>query len=215
MLTINQDKELFSQFAIKHKGINSFYFGDESEADTNVKIVYPFLNVILQNSTLSKGIVTRNYLCIVSDLVNEDLSNIDHVISDTEQICFDLPNYLRAVSNSGLIGAFKVNDTVTLTDFTERNDDDVSGHFFDLSISSPQGANSCNLPIEAGNILTNNYIYVGGTTVPSGTFLVEIKDQDGNILQTFNTSGTYTVEVLQQIIDTITNNTSTIIDPIN
>jgi hypothetical protein len=208
MLTINQDKELFSQFAIKHKGINSFYFGDESEADTNVEIIYPFFNVILQNSTLSKGIVTRNYLCIVSDLVNKDVSNIDHVISDTEQICFDLPNYLRAVSNSGLIGAFKVNDSVTLTDFTERNDDDVSGHFFDLTISSPQGANSCNLPIEAGNILTNNYIYVGGTM--ANGFTVEIKDQNGNVIQTFNTSGEYVVTVLTGIQQVIGNTSTTI-----
>jgi hypothetical protein len=208
MLTINQDKELFSQFAIKHKGVNSFYFGDESEADTNVEIIYPFFNVILQNSTLSKGIVTRNYLCIVSDLVNKDVSNINHVISDTEQICFDLPNYLRAVSNSGLIGAFKVNDSVTLTDFTERNDDDVSGHFFDLTISSPQGTNSCNLPIEAGNILTNNYIYVGGTM--ANGFVVEIKDQDGNVLQTFNTSGEYVVTVLTGIQQVIGNTSTTI-----
>jgi hypothetical protein len=48
----------------------------------------------------------------------------------------------------------------------------------------------------------------------SGNFLVEIKDQDGNVIQTFNTSGVYTVEVLQQIFDTITANTATIIDPI-
>ena len=39
MLTLNQDIELLSQFAIKHKGINSFYFGNEAEADTNVQIV--------------------------------------------------------------------------------------------------------------------------------------------------------------------------------
>jgi NTP pyrophosphatase (non-canonical NTP hydrolase) len=41
-----------------------------------------------------------------------------------------------------------------------------------------------------------------------------IKDQSGNTLQTFTTSGTYTVEVLQEIIDTINSNTATIIDPI-
>lgn len=51
--------------------------------------------------------------------------------------------------------------------------------------------------------------------VPQPTaFEVIIKDQDGNILKTFTSSGEYTVEVLQQIIDTITNNTSTVIDPI-
>ena len=64
-------------------------------------------------------------------------------------------------------------------------------------------------------IIPNNYIYVGGYINQSvGSFQVDIKDQNGNTLQTFTTSGTYTVEVLQQIIDTINSNTATVIDPI-
>ena len=128
---------------------------------------------------------------------------------------YDVPNYLRQVSNSKLLGPFKSDMNISLTDFTERNDDDVSGHFFDLTISSAMGNDGCNLPIDSGNILDNNYIYVGGTINQIvGNFEVLIKDQSGNTLQTFTTSGTYTVEVLQQIIDTINSNTATVIDPI-
>lgn len=215
MITLNQDIELFKNFALKHKGINSFYFGDESEADTNVEIVYPFMNVILQGSSVTDNVVSRKYMIVISDLVNKDISNINQVLSDTERICYDVPNYLRQVSNSKLLGAFKSDMNISLTDFTERNDDDVSGHFFDLTISSAMGNDGCNLPIDSGNILDNNYIYVGGNINQNvGTFQVDIKDQNGNTLQTFTTSGTYTVEVLQQIIDTINSNTATIIDPI-
>ena len=215
MITLNQDIELFKNFALKHKGINSFYFGDESEADTNVEIVYPFMNVILQGSSVTDNVVSRKYMIVISDLVNKDISNINQVLSDTERICYDVPNYLRQVSNSKLLGAFKSDMNISLTDFTERNDDDVSGHFFDLTISSAMGNDGCNLPIDSGNILDNNYIYVGGTINQNvGTFQVDIKDQNGNTLQTFTTSGTYTVEVLQQIIDTINSNTATVIDPI-
>ena len=215
MITLNQDIELFKNFALKHKGINSFYFGDESEADTNVEIVYPFMNVILQGSSVTDNVVSRKYMIVISDLVNKDISNINQVLSDTERICYDVPNYLRQVSNSKLLGPFKSDMNISLTDFTERNDDDVSGHYFDLTISSAIGNDSCNLPINSGNILDNNYIYVGGTINQIvGNFQVDIKDQSGNTLQTFTTSGTYTVEVLQQIIDTINSNTATIIDPI-
>lgn len=214
MITLNQDIELFKNFALKHKGINSFYFGDESEADTNVEIVYPFMNVILQGSSTTANVVSRKYMIVISDLVNKDISNINQVLSDIERICYDVPNYLRQVSNSNLLGAFKSDINISLTDFTERNDDDVSGHFFDLTISSAMGNDGCNLPISSGNILDNNYIYVGGLIAPTSNFIVEIKDQNGNTLQTFNTSGTYTVEVLQSIIDTITSNTSTIIQPL-
>ena len=215
MITLNQDIELFKNFALKHKGINSFYFGDESEADTNVEIVYPFMNVILQGSSITEGVVSRKYMIVISDLVNKDISNVNQVLSDTERLCYDVPNYLRQVSNSKLLGPFKFDANISLTDFTERNDDDVSGHFFDLTISSAIGNDSCNLPINSGNILDNNYIYVGGTINQIvGNFQVLIQDQNGNTLQTFTTSGTYTVEVLQQIIDTINSNTATIIDPI-
>lgn len=212
MLTLNQDIELLSQFAVKHKAINSFYFGNEAEADTSLNIVYPFMNAILQNQSSLNGVISRTYLIIISDLVQTDKSNLNHVLSDTERICWDIPLYMRQVSNSGLVGAFRVNPNITVTPDDSRNDDNVASSYFDLTISSPIGNDACNLPINAGNILDNNYIYVGGSM--SGNFLVEIKDQDGNVLQTFNTSGIYTVEILQQIFDTITANTATIIDPI-
>lgn len=215
MITLNQDIELFKNFALKHKGINSFYFGDESEADTNVEIVYPFMNVILQGSSVTDNVVSRKYMIVISDLVNKDISNINQVLSDNERLCYDVPSYLRQVRNSGYLGAFKFDANISLTDFTERNDDDVSGHYFDLTISSAVGNDGCNLPINSGNILDNNYIYVGGTINQIvGNFQVLIQDQNGNTLQTFTTSGTYTVEVLQQIIDTINSNTATVIDPI-
>ena len=212
MLTLNQDIELLNQFAIKHKSINSFYFGNESEADTEVNIVYPFMNAILQNQSMVNGLITRTYLIIISDLVQKDLSNLNHVLSDTERICWDLPLYMRQVSNSGLIGSFKVDMNVNVTHDVARNDDDVASNYFDLTITSPIGNDSCNLPINSGNILTNNYIYVGGTM--TGNFTVEIKDQDGNVIQTFNTSGEYVVTVLSGIKDTITSNVTTITDDI-
>lgn len=214
MLTINQDIELFKNFALKHEGINSFYYGDEWETDTTIDIVYPLMNAILQGTKLENGMVTRNYLIILSDLVNVDKSNEFNVLSDLELVCFDLPNYLLSVSKSGYLGAFKVNENINLTDFSERNSDMVSGHFFDLSISSHIGNYSCNLPITGGNILDKNYIYVGGSQPQLGDFLVEIKDQDGNIIQSFSTSGQYIVTVLSGIKDTLTNNVTTILDNI-
>jgi len=48
----------------------------------------------------------------------------------------------------------------------------------------------------------------------AGGFVVEIKDQDGNVIQTFNTSGEYVITVLSGIKDTITSNVTTITDDI-
>lgn len=209
MLTLNQEIEVFKNFALKHLGVNSFYFGDEWETDSSITPVYPMFNAILQNVNYNKGQVSRTFLCVFSDLVNKDESNENHVLSDIEQICFDLPNYLRAVSNSGLLGTFRVSDDITLTDFTERNDDEVSGFFFEITLISNIGNNSCNLPINSGNVLDNNYLYVGGT-VNAGNFEVLIKDQDGNTIQTFTTSGQYVVTILSGIQQVIGNTSTTV-----
>lgn len=214
MLALNQDIELLSQFAVKHKAINSFYFGNEAEADTDVEIVYPFMNAIIQNQSIENGVISRTYLIIISDLVQKDKSNLNHVLSDTERICWDVPLYMRQVSNSGLVGSFKVDMNINVTSDTSRNDDDVASSYFDLTISTPIGNDSCILPINAGNILDANYIYVGGNLSPVGNFTVQIKDQEGNVIQTFNTSGQYIVTVLSGIKDTITSNITTITDDI-
>jgi hypothetical protein len=90
----------------------------------------------------------------------------------------------------------------------------VTGWFFDLSIKTFIGNYSCNLPINNGNIFDDNYIYIGGGTTSCGSFKVEIKDQDGNVIQTFNTNGEYVVTILSGIKDTITSNVTTVIDDI-
>jgi hypothetical protein len=203
MITLNQDIEILKNFALKHKGINTFYFGDEWEVGASNPIVYPLMNAILQSSVSVKGVISRKYLIVISDLVNKDESNENQVLSDTEQICYDLPMYLRSVANSGLLSTFKVVEDISLTDFTERNDDEVSGHFFEITLSSHIGNASCNLPIAAGGILDGNYIYLGGSTASTSCLPVVIYDQEGNILQTFTNGGTYIVTVLdglQQII---------------
>lgn len=55
-----------------------------------------------------------------------------------------------------------------------------------------------------------DFIYIPCSTQKCDTFVVEIKDQDGNVLQTFNTSGEYMVTVLSGIQQVIGNTTTTI-----
>jgi hypothetical protein len=215
MLTLNQTIEILKNFTSKSKILNNFYFGDKWEVGASNEIQYPLLWCSILDSSVTNNVVSYRFQIDISDKVNLDETNETHVLSDCHQVALDLLNYLEQISDNEDIG-ITVSKDATMTDYTENRDDMVSGWFFEITISSHIFNNSCNLPINAGNIFDGNYIYVGGTT--SGTtcaFQVDIKDQDGNILQSFTTSGTYTVEVLQQIIDTITNNTATIIDPIN
>ncbi len=214
MLTLNQTIEILKNFSSKHKSLNSFYFGDKWEVGASSPIQYPLLWCSLTSSSITNNVIERKFVIDISDKVNLDESNETHVLSDCEMIAYDLLNYLEQISDTGEIG-IKIQPNTSLTDYTEDRDDMVSGWFFEVSISSHIGNYSCGLPINTGNIFDNNYIYIDGQyNVQCGDFEVLIKDQNGNTIQTFTTSGTYTVEVLQNIIDTITSNTSTIIQPL-
>ncbi len=216
MLTLNQTTEILKNFSSKHKALKgSFYFGDEWESQSSNELNYPNMHVVLQSSSVNDNTVSNTFRIIISDLVNNGETNETHVLSDTQLICIDLLNYLEQVSDSGDLGGFTVIKTANLTDFTESREDDVSGWFFDLTLNSSIDFNSCNLPIEDGNILDNNYIYINGSYEQTcGDFQVLIKDQDGNVLQTFTTNGEYVVTVLNGIKDTITSNVTTITDDI-
>lgn len=218
MPTLNQTIEIFEQFFFKHKAFgknqsrDNFFFGDNWEVGASGGLQYPLGWVSKLPTTYDKsGMTIHKFQVDISDKVNNDESNETNVLSDTEQYCFHLIDYIEKVAalNDFIINIGSVSE---ITDYTEKRDDKVSGNYFTVEIRSHNLNNSCVLPIFDGTVFKDEYIYIGGSM--SGNFLVEIKDQSGNVLQTFNTSGVYTVEVLQQILDTITANTATIIDPI-
>lgn len=214
MLTLNQTIEILKNFSSKHKQLNSFYFGDKWEVGASEEIQYPLLWCSLKESSITNNVVSNTFVIDISDKVNLDETNETHVLSDCQQVAFDLLNYLEQISDNEDIGITVSKDT-TLTDYTEDRDDMVSGWFFEITISSHISGFSCNMPIADGNILDDNYIYVGGNYEQTcGNFTVLIKDQNGNTLQTFITSGEYVVTVLSGIRDTITNNQTTITDNI-
>jgi len=218
MPTLNQTIEIFDQFFFKHKAFgknqsrSNFFFGDNWEVGASSELQYPLGWVSKLPTTYDKsGMTIHKFQVDISDKVNNDESNETNVLSDTEQYCFHLIDYIEKVAdlNDFIINIGSVSE---ITDYTEKRDDKVSGNYFTIEIRSHNLNNSCVLPVFDGTIFRDEYIYIGGDI--AGGFVVEIKDQDGNVLQTFNTSGVYTVEVLQQILDTITANTATIIDPI-
>ena len=218
MPTLNQTIEIFEQFFFKHKAFgknqsrNNFFFGDNWEVGASGGLQYPLGWVSKLPTTYDKsGMIVHKFQVDISDKVNNDESNETNVLSDTEQYCFHLIDYIEKVAdlNDFIINIGSVSE---ITDYTEKRDDKVSGNYFTIEIRSHNLNNSCVLPVFDGTIFRDEYIYIGGDI--AGGFVVEIKDQGGNVLQTFNTSGVYTVEVLQQILDTITANTATIIDPI-
>lgn len=217
LLTLNQNIELFKRFAYLHMALgrgesnDHFFFGDSWEIGASNAPKYSLMQVGLVSNVTNLKSFSRTFRIEFTDLVNKGENNELHVHSDTEQIALDFLIYMENIQDSNDLG-ITISKDVTLNPFTERHDDEVSGWGFEFTVTGHIGDLSCAIPVLPGNYFENNYIFVGGAN--AGNFTVEIKDQDGNVIQTFTTSGEYTVEILTAIRDTITANTATIIDPI-
>lgn len=217
LLTLSQNIELFKQFAYLHLNLGRgesnehFYFGDTWEIGASNAPKYPLMQVGLVSSNTNLSKWSRTFRIEFTDLVKKGEINELYVQSDTEQIALDFLIYMERIQDSNDLGIVINNDN-SLNPFTEKHDDEVSGWGLEFTISGHIGNLSCSIPIMSGNYFENNYIFVGGTN--AGNFTVEIKDQDGNVLQTFNTSGEYVVTVLSGIQQVIGNTSTTIIQDI-
>lgn len=134
----------------------------------------------------------------ISDRVLKNKSNELHVWSDCKQIAKDALTYLKLTT---WLEPLIINEDIDLEFYTDADDDEVSGVSFDIELKTVFEWNLCSVPITGAPIQTNNY----------QSYVV---DQDGNVLATLNAGQSYTVEVLQEIIDTINSNTGAVIDPI-
>ena len=169
MLTLNQEIEIFKNFSLKHRqlgSLNNFFFGNEWDIEAASKAQYPMMWVQLLPTNVEpvRGGITRKFQIDFSDLVNQDKSNENHVLSDCEQLCIDLINYLDSINDENQDIVMNIGNVSELTDYQEKRDSDVSGWFFTVELKSHQEGTSCYLPISSGNVFDNTYIYINGTT---------------------------------------------------
>lgn len=190
-MTYNQIITLFRGITNSSKLINSFGTGELWEIEGNIKpgTRYPLIWVVPVSATVTNQTVNRTFTFLCMDMVNKDKSNEQEVLSDTELGLQDFIKVLRMESDS-----YTLLNEPTMFPFIEEFGDWCAGWRVDFEIETDFNSNDCDTTFEN----------LGASIV----------DQDGNVLQILSMGDTYTVEVLQEIIDTITGNTSTVIDPI-
>lgn len=197
MLTLNRLLQTFEDIKTNNAQLSNgtFYFGDPWEFGANAPIQYPFMGMVLNGSNINGNLITTSFKVFFCDLVHKDESNEQDVLSDMQYIAVDVYSEIKRILEDGYPATVSI--TSPLIDFTERFDDDVTGWEMDITIEQFYDHSTCDIPNSAAN---------------AGK--ARIIDQDGNILAYLSANQSYTVEVLQAIIDTITNNTTTIVDPI-
>lgn len=198
MLTINNIKKSLNDYATAHAQINSFLFGIPPDKDPDTATEYPQLWCVIVSSEIQEDQEAHSIEFIVWDQPSDE-NNKDQAteaLSDTKSIANDTVAFIK--NNYADID---IDLPVSMEPLYEVGEDGCYGWKFTINLRLNQGLDLCSVPISGVS--------------PEYHGQVLILNQDGDILSVLNPGQTYTVEELQAVIDTITNNTGAIIDPIS
>ena len=149
MTTLVQIHGNFKSIASSHAQINTFEYGDIWNITTSGVVNYPLLFVSPEGSTAKKGEVGYKYRVFTMDLVQKGKDNEVDASSDTHQMLMDVLTELfkGGQQAAGSAYAFELKlDTISVQDFTEKFDDEVTGHFCDITLWVDWDNNKCAVP---------------------------------------------------------------------
>lgn len=145
----------FSSIAYHHEQIRSFGFGDLTQCTNDIQTKqeprYTRMYVVPTNVEFNQNHIHYNYNIIIMDKVEDDLSNLEDVMSDTLEICMDVWTifWQSYTQESGDFSKIIVGDwSPNVEPFTERFETILGGWTLQIKLSAPFDYNSCNLPIQ-------------------------------------------------------------------
>ena len=145
MLTLNQIVKKLETFANDHKQLSgNFLFGQFYDYVANKSEQYPAMIVYLQPNQLYENTDTYTFQITICDRLKKDVENEIEVLSDTNLIAKDLITYFK---NSPTERDVIINTSVTLNDFSDREDSETAGYFFDITFRQNFDYNYCDIPL--------------------------------------------------------------------
>lgn len=145
MLTLNQIVKKLETFANDHKQLSgNFLFGQFYDYVADKSEHYPAMIVYLQPNQLSENTDTYTFQITICDRLKKDDTNEIEVLSDTNLIAKDLITYFK---NSPTERDVIINTSVTLNDFSDREDSETAGYFFDITFRQNFDYNYCDIPL--------------------------------------------------------------------
>jgi len=153
MLTYERIIKESKTFAEDHQQINSFGNGDLwelIEQDQLQDQVYPMLWLQDGGSSVEGKVLTFTFNVLAVDQVLNGEVNEKFVKSSMHQILLDYLAYFdrnRLYDIEGNKILFKLRRTSSLTSFTERFGDSLTGWNMSVTFTTPFVYNSCNIPL--------------------------------------------------------------------
>jgi hypothetical protein len=153
MLNYKQILTFFSSIAYHNPQIQSFGFGDLKQCTNDIitkqEPRYQRMYVVPDRVTLNQNQIQYNFNIIIMDKVEDDLSNLEDVMSDTLETAKDIwtifyQSYTRQQGNFARI--IQGEWDPTLSPFTERFQTVLGGWTLQISMIAPFDYNSCVIP---------------------------------------------------------------------
>lgn len=148
----------FSSIAYHHEQIRSFGFGDLTQCTNDIQTKkepqYTRMYIVPDTVELNQNHIHYNYNVIIMDIIEDDLSNLEEVMSDTLAIVQDIWTvfWQSYNANNGNFSNIIVGDwSPNVQPFQERFETTLGGWTLQIRMSAPFDYNSCDLPID------NNY----------------------------------------------------------
>jgi len=137
----------FEDFATAHKQINEFKTGDLWEVvqkETLAELNYPMLFVQDSPANIGEGFITNGFNILVMDKANEGTVETE-VKSDTLLILLDTIAYFEKLYTDNW-SFVKIEKSGSISSFTERFDDTLTGWTMSMQLKQPLEYNECQIP---------------------------------------------------------------------
>jgi hypothetical protein len=131
------------EIARAHEQINSYGFGDVAQLtldiETEKEPLYTRMWIVPGQATLAQNEMIYNFQVIITDVINDDLSNQRDVMSDGLEICKDIFTVLY-------LSEYESEWNATCDPFLERFETVLGGWTMNLQLTQPFDYNRCVLP---------------------------------------------------------------------
>lgn len=156
-ITYSQIVSYFSSIAYHHEQIMSFGVGDFTQITNDVitkeEPKYTRMYIIPSNVEFNQNHIHYNFSVVILDRVDDDLSNLQEVMSDTLEIVQDVWTvfWQSYTESQGFFSNIIVGDwEPDCHPFTERFETILGGWTMHIKMSAPFDYNSCVLPMTPG-----------------------------------------------------------------
>lgn len=142
MKTLNEIKELLKAWFNNHGMINSVFYENDFDFNSERNITYPVANIEYINSSVNQKTMNHNFKITIADqTLAEDGDMEDRVISDSLQVAEDFYTYIHNLEN-GIIW----NQSSSIEPFTDDTGDRTTGVTFSIQLGIIRPANRCWTP---------------------------------------------------------------------